>query len=96
MLVLVSVVFQVFNAASGNPSFRVRVISQEFRFPHPGQPAIRQAAFAFDKVDVNSKDVIMSPDLIEHAIKTGHYKPAKAGDYSDFSFRKAYQARKAA
>ena len=48
-------------------------------------------AFAFDKVDVNSKDVIMSPDLIEHAIKTGHYKPAKAGDYSDFSFRKAYQ-----
>lgn len=29
---------------------RVRVISQEFRFPHPGQPAIRQAAFAFDKV----------------------------------------------
>lgn len=33
----------------------------------------------------------MSPDLIEHAIKTGHYKPAKAGDYSDFSFRKAYQ-----
>ena len=48
-------------------------------------------AFAFDKVDVNSKDVIMSPDLIEHAIKTGKYKPAKAGDYSDFSFRKAYQ-----
>lgn len=42
-------------------------------------------AFAFDKVDVNSKDVIMSPDLIEHAIKTSHYKPAKAGDYSDFS-----------
>lgn len=48
-------------------------------------------AFAFDKIDVNSKDVIMSPDLIEHAIKTGKYKPAKAGDYSDFSFRESYQ-----
>lgn len=48
-------------------------------------------AFSLDKIDVDAKDVILSPDLIEHAIQSGHYKPAKEGDYSDFSFRKSYQ-----
>lgn len=48
-------------------------------------------AFAFDKVDLKDPHVIASPDLIEHAIEMGAYKPAKAGDYSDFSFREAYQ-----
>ncbi len=48
-------------------------------------------AFAFDKVDLKDPNVIASPDLIEHAIEMGAYKPAKAGDYSDFSFREAYQ-----
>lgn len=49
-------------------------------------------AFSLDRIDdVPKGDVLMSPDLIEHAIKTKHYSPAKAGDYSDFSFRKAYQ-----
>ena len=43
-------------------------------------------AFSLDKIDVDAKDVIMSPDLIDHAVKTGKYKPAKAGDASDFSF----------
>lgn len=48
-------------------------------------------AFSLDKIDVDAKDVIMSPDLIDHAVKTGKYKPAKAGDASDFSFRESYQ-----
>lgn len=49
-------------------------------------------AFSLDKVDLSDKEnFIASPDLIEHAIKMGAYKPAKAGDYSDFSFREAYQ-----
>lgn len=48
-------------------------------------------AYTLMDVDLKSPDVIASPDLIEHAIATGHYKPAKAGDYSDFNFRVAYQ-----
>lgn len=49
-------------------------------------------AYLLDNVDLNDKEnVIASPDLVEHAIKMGTYKPAKAGDYSDFSFREAYQ-----
>ncbi len=48
-------------------------------------------AFAFDKVDLKDPNVIASPDLIEHSIEMDAYKPAKAGDYSDFSFREAYQ-----
>lgn len=48
-------------------------------------------AFAFDKVDLKDPNVIVSLDLIEHAIEMGAYKPAKAGDYSDFSLREAYQ-----
>ena len=48
--------------------------------------------FMLGKVDVTDKDnVITSPGLIERLIKTGHYKPAKAGDYSDFNFREAVQ-----
>lgn len=49
-------------------------------------------SFSLENVDLkDTKNVIASPDLVEHAIDTGHYKPAKAGDYSDFNFRKAYQ-----
>ena len=49
-------------------------------------------AISFDKLDfTDTKNVLASPDIIEHAIEKGAYKPAKAGDYSDFSFRKAYQ-----
>lgn len=49
-------------------------------------------AFSFDKLNfADKKNVIASPDIIEHAIEKGTYKPAKAGDYSDFSFREAYQ-----
>lgn len=49
-------------------------------------------AYLLDKVDLNDKEnVIASPDLVQHAIDMGTYKPAKAGDYSDFSFREAYQ-----
>lgn len=36
-------------------------------------------AFAFDKVDLKDPNVIASPDLIEHTIEMGAYKPAKAG-----------------
>ena len=36
-------------------------------------------------------DASLAPDLIEYAIKMGRYKPAKAGDYSDFDFSRAYQ-----
>ena len=47
---------------------------------------------AIRDVDLNDKEnVIASPDLIEYAIKMGRYKPAKAGDYSDFDFSRAYQ-----
>lgn len=47
---------------------------------------------AIREVDLNDKEnVIASPDLIEYAIKMGRYKPAKAGDYSDFDFSRAYQ-----
>lgn len=49
-------------------------------------------AFSLDNVDLNDKEnVIASPDLVQNAINKGTYKPAKAGDYSDFSFREAYQ-----
>lgn len=49
-------------------------------------------AFSLDNVDLNDKEnIIASPDLIEHAIEMGTYKPKVAGDYSDFSFREAYQ-----
>lgn len=49
-------------------------------------------AFSLDTLAGTPKeDLILSPDLIEHAVKTGRYTPAKPGDYSDFSFRKAYQ-----
>lgn len=48
-------------------------------------------AYTLGPVDVNAPDVISSPDLIEHAIKMGTYKPKKEGDYSDFNFREAYQ-----
>lgn len=48
-------------------------------------------AFAFDKIDLNDPNVIASPDLIENAIAKGTYKPAVEGDFSDFSFRRAYQ-----
>ena len=51
-------------------------------------------AYTLMDVDLKSPDVIASPDLIEHAIKVGNYKPAKVGDYSDFNFRKAYQTDK--
>ena len=48
--------------------------------------------FMIGQVDLTDKDnVITSPGLIEKLIKTGHYKPAKAGDYSDFNFREAVQ-----
>lgn len=54
-------------------------------------------AISFDKLDFkDTKNVLASPDIIEHAIEKGAYKPAKAGDYSDFSFRKAYQPDAAA
>ena len=49
-------------------------------------------AFSLDNVDLNDKEnVIASPDLVQNAINKDTYKPAKAGDYSDFSFREAYQ-----
>ncbi len=50
-------------------------------------------AYTIRGVDLkDSKNVIASPDLITYAIENGWYKPAKAGDYSDFDFAKAYQA----
>ncbi len=49
-------------------------------------------AYSLAKVDLTDKEnVIASPDLVEHAIQIGTYKPAKAGDFSDFNFREAYQ-----
>lgn len=49
-------------------------------------------AFSLTNVDLKDKDnYIASPDLIEHAIEMGTYKPKVAGDYSDFNFREAYQ-----
>ena len=48
--------------------------------------------FMLGAVDVtDTENVIVSPGLIERLIKTGHYKPAKTGDYSDFNFREAVQ-----
>ncbi len=49
-------------------------------------------SFSLTQVDFNDKEnVIASPDLIEHAMKIGTYKPVKDGDFSDFVFRDAYQ-----
>ena len=50
-------------------------------------------AYTLGHVDLKDPDVLASPDLIEHAIAVGRYKPAKAGDYSDFNFRVAYQTK---
>ncbi|MDO5530925.1 C69 family dipeptidase [Sutterella sp.] len=49
-------------------------------------------AFALDRVnDVPPGDILLSPDLIRHATETGRYIPETGRDYSDFSFRRAYQ-----
>lgn len=48
-------------------------------------------AYTLGVVDVKAPDVLASPDLVEHAIAMGTYKPRKPGDYSDFNFREAYQ-----
>ena len=50
-------------------------------------------AYTLGHVDLKDPDVLASPDLIEHAIAVGRYKPAKGGDYSDFNFRVAYQTK---
>lgn len=39
----------------------------------------------------DTKNVIVSPGLIERSIANGRYKPAKAGVYTDFNFRTAMQ-----
>ena len=47
---------------------------------------------AIRRVDVSdTENVVASPGLVEHAIETGRYVPAKDGDWSDFDFSKAYQ-----
>ena len=44
-------------------------------------------------VDLTDTDnTAASPDLIEHAVKEGHYRPAREGDFSDFDFARAYQS----
>ena len=48
-------------------------------------------AYTLGPVDVKASDVLASDDLIQHAIDTGKYQPKKAGDFSDFNFREAYQ-----
>lgn len=49
-------------------------------------------AFALDRVDdVPPEDVMLSPDLVDYAVRTGRYLPENGLDHSDFSFRRAYQ-----
>lgn len=49
-------------------------------------------AFSLGRLnDVPEGDILISPDLIEHAIQTKRYVPAHPGDFSDFSFCRAYQ-----
>ena len=44
------------------------------------------------KIDFNDKEnFIVSPNLVQHAIDRGWYKPAKEGDFSDFDFAETYQ-----
>ncbi len=51
--------------------------------------------FMMNKVDVTDKDgVMVSPGLVEKAIKDGKYKPAVEGQWTDFNFREAYQPAK--
>lgn len=51
--------------------------------------------FMMNKVDVTDKDnVMVSPGLVEKAIKDGKYKPAVEGQWTDFNFRVAYQPAK--
>ena len=38
------------------------------------------------------ENVIASPDLIEHALRTGRYVPAVPGNTEDFDFARAYQS----
>ena len=48
--------------------------------------------FTMNKVDVtDTANVMVSPGLVEKAIKDGRYKPAVEGKYTDFNFREAYQ-----
>ncbi len=52
-------------------------------------------SFSLHKVNLkDKKNVLASPDLVERAIEVGTYQPAKPGDFSDFSFREAYQPEK--
>lgn len=51
--------------------------------------------FMMNKVDVTDKaNVMVSPGLVEKAIKDGKYKPAVEGQWTDFNFREAYQPAK--
>lgn len=51
--------------------------------------------FMMNKVDVTDKaNVMVSPGLVEKAIKDGKYKPAVEGRWTDFNFREAYQPAK--
>lgn len=48
--------------------------------------------YTIHEVDLNdTENYICSPNLITYAIEKGWYTPAVPGDYSDFSFAKAYQ-----
>jgi hypothetical protein len=47
--------------------------------------------YSLANVNLNDREnVLASPDLVQHAIDMGTYKPARPGDFSDFNFRKAY------
>jgi len=49
--------------------------------------------YTIHEVDLEDTDnYIASPDLITYAIDRGWYTPAVPGDYSDFSFARAYQS----
>ena len=39
----------------------------------------------------DKKNFYYTPDIVDFALENGWYKPAKAGDYSDFDFAAAYQ-----
>lgn len=51
--------------------------------------------FMMNDVDVTDKDnVMVSPGLVEKAIKDGKYKPTEEGKWTHFNFREIYQPEK--
>ena len=76
----------VVNVTTGH-NFVARRVGDDELFFMPNWYTIHQIDFS----DTQHKNFYWSEDLVGFALRNGYYTPAKAGDFSDFDFAKAYQ-----